>query len=54
MQMILENDRAVRVNETNYISHLFVIKESSTTTRLTVVFDSSAKTSNGLSLNDNL
>jgi hypothetical protein len=30
------------------------VKESSSTTRLRVVFDGSAKTTNGLSLNDNL
>jgi hypothetical protein len=37
-----------------YLPHHAVMKESSSPTRLREVFDGSAKTTNGLSLNDNL
>jgi len=41
-------------NETKgyYLPHHFVLKDNSTTTKLRVVFDGSAKTSSGLSLNN--
>ena len=40
--------------ETYYLPHHCVFKEDSTTTKLKVVFDGSAKTSNGQSLNETL
>ncbi|XP_051161138.1 uncharacterized protein LOC127281463 [Leptopilina boulardi] len=48
-----------KVNEVDktdgfYLPHLAVIKETSLSTKLRVVFDASAKTNNGLSLNDEL
>ena len=40
--------------ETYYLPHHWVFKEDSTTTKLRVLFDGSAKTSNGQSLNETL
>ncbi|XP_075230320.1 uncharacterized protein LOC142329534 [Lycorma delicatula] len=54
----LENDEMEPVTKdrepdtTYYLPHHPIIKESSSTTRLRVVFDASAKTSNNNSLND--
>ena len=41
-------------NQVYYLPHHCVFKEDSTTTKLLVVFDGSAKTSNGCSLNESL
>lgn len=41
-------------NKICYIPHHFVEKQSSTTTKFRVVFDASAKTSNGFSLNETM
>ena len=40
------------IGKTNFLPHHFVLREESTTTKLRVVFDGSAKTSSGLSLNN--
>ncbi|XP_018402067.1 PREDICTED: uncharacterized protein LOC108779200 [Cyphomyrmex costatus] len=46
--------KEVNKKEGYFLPHHSVIKESSTTTRLRVVFDASAKTTSGISLNDTL
>ncbi|GBM20028.1 hypothetical protein AVEN_109707-1 [Araneus ventricosus] len=53
MEEVDENSVDVK-HEHFYIPHHHVIKESSLTTRLRVVFNASAKSSSGVSLNDTL
>ncbi|XP_076301442.1 uncharacterized protein LOC143219323 [Lasioglossum baleicum] len=52
--MVEIKDQPAPSNQTVYIPHHAVIREHSATTRLRVVFNASAKTGNGTSLNDHL
>ena len=54
MEEVPENEIVKSSSEVYYLPHHCVLKESSKTTNFRVVFDDSAKTSNGCSLNDNL
>jgi len=51
MELIPINEREEILGNTNYLPHHYILKES-TTTSLRVVFDGSAKSSNGYSLNN--
>ncbi|XP_035219560.1 uncharacterized protein LOC118192667 [Stegodyphus dumicola] len=52
LQLRHMNEGEIFINSTYYMPHHAVLKESSTMTKLRVVFDVSAKTTSGLSLND--
>lgn len=54
MELIPEHEIDKNPAECFYFPHHAVIKESSTTTKLRVVFDGSMKTLSGVSLNDKL
>jgi len=54
MELIPKHEHHEIPGMTNYLPHHFVLKQSSSTTSFRVVFDASAKTSTGQSLNDNL
>ncbi len=52
MELVPVGELDLPVNQCYYIPHHCVAKEDSTTTKLRVVFDASAKTTSGISLND--
>jgi hypothetical protein len=54
MSPVTIEDREMFSNDGYFLPHHSVVKESSVSTKLRVVFDASAKTSNGVSLNDKL
>ena len=54
MEVFPENEISKPDSAVYNLPHHCVFKEDSTTTKLRVVFDGSAKTSNGLSLNESL
>ncbi|XP_049866891.1 uncharacterized protein LOC126367429 [Pectinophora gossypiella] len=51
---VIEEEEEIQKDKVCYLPHHAVVNEQHLTTKLRVVFDSSAKTSNGKSLNENL
>ena len=54
LELVPENEILKPDSQINFLPHHCVHKEDSTTTKLRVVFDGSAKSSNGISLNGSL
>ena len=54
MEEVPAKEMLLPIEKSYYLSHHCVFKDSSTTIKLRVVFDGSAKTSSGISLNDRL
>ena len=54
MEEVSATKNLLPIEESYYFSHQGVFKDSSTTKKLRVVFDGSAKTISGISLNDRL
>lgn len=52
MREIQEKDAEWKASPQYYLPHHCVVKETSTTTKLRMVFDASSKTTSGISLND--
>ncbi len=52
MELVPDAELDLPANKSYYIPHHCVHKEESTTTKLRVVFDASAKSSTGVALND--
>ena len=52
MKLIPPSECGEVIGKTNYLPHHYVVRDVSSTTKLRVVFDGSAKTSSGLSFND--
>jgi hypothetical protein len=52
MELVPEGELITEPGSSYYIPHHCVLKDSSTTTKLRIVFDGSAKTSSGQSIND--
>ena len=54
MEEVSAKEMLLPIEKSYYLSHHCVFKDSTTTTKLRVVFDGSAKTTSGISLNDRL